>query len=229
MPNPDVPTNNPGKPIASGSPATSELSVIKLGDPIGYPRGIHRRSKQNLTVPQTNEDPNKPEKKPKPTPIFTEIPIELDATFLKIMFQAGLRNANLFLIREGKDPLLVAGAQNRQNKFRTIIEEIRNSRGDSKKILELYTSAISEIHPSTNPEKRKQDHQLNPQQMTLVLKDPIGFIAIDIMRYAESMGVPIPPMKFRIVERLTQLRDEFDTAIALPNRRNLMGPSRPKK
>jgi len=202
MSNPDTQTNNLGQPNAPENPTTSELSVVKLGDPIGYVRSVHRRSRQNPTVPQATEGSSKPDKKPRPIPIFTKIPAELEDTYVQIMFSLGHRNPD---------------AQRNRSKLRTIVAEIEDSKNDPNHTMEVFSRAISLIHFSDEPERRIR---LTPKQTAAILKDPIGHIALDIMQFGQNYRVPIPPMKYRVVERLTHLRDEYN-AVSPHHRRSL--------
>jgi hypothetical protein len=192
MPNPDTQSTNLGQPNAPENPTTSELSVVKPGDSIGYVRSVHRRSRQNPTVSQATKGPSKPDKKPKPIPIFTKIPTELEDTYVQIMFSLGHRNPD---------------AQRNRSNLRTIVAEIEDSKNDHNRTIEVFSRAISLIHLSNEPNRKVP---LTPKQTAVILKDPIGHIALDIMQFGQNYGLSIPPMKYRVVERLTHLRDEYN-------------------
>jgi hypothetical protein len=231
MPNPDNETSFRKKPtvptrisetlpvssktIEESFPDTSpKVTIIKAGDPIGYVKTGHRKLNQKQpilgqeSVVLLAEVPLEPrEKKPKPVPMFTKIPSELEDTYIKILLKLGLRAPD---------------AQRNRSKLRTIVAEIESLKGNPNHLTELFSRAISLIHLSNEPNRKVP---LTSKQNTVMLKDPVGHIALDIMHFGKYYGIPIPPMKYSVVERLTRLRDEYN-ATTLPSRRPLVSPGK---
>ena len=195
--------------------AEPRITKIKPEHPLGYIRPARRRPNQTPTTSEQNPektsvDQSQPrEKKPKAIPIFTKIPSELEDVFMTMMFSLGHRPFDAYDASKGEEnAVLIPGAQSRRRKLRAIVEEINGSREDPNRVITQYYKALSEIHPSTDPDMRREQQPLTRRQIELILADPVGVIAADILQTAQHQRIPIPTMNSKVVDRLTMLRDE---------------------
>ena len=193
------------------------LTVARGKHVLGFVDAVGKDTSKNPFMPKApaeagpiEENTEHREKKPKRESVFTEIPLELEDVFLHILLTQGFRNAD---------------AQRARSNLRAIVAEINDARENPNRLIELFVNAMSIMHPTDTPQDREVRHTqehiaeiLKDPVATLILKDPVGYIALDIMHVAEGMRIPISPMNYSIVERLTQLRDERSAAKPIKRR-----------
>jgi len=155
--------------------------------------------------------PNSRKDNPKREFVFTEMPPELIDTYRKILLKLGFRNPD---------------AQRYTTQLKQIAAEVAPGHGENSDIRDVISRATSLMHPSISPDAAEP--VLTPQQISVISKDPVGYLALNIMQLAEHIGVPIPPMKYRVVDRLTQLHDKH-RAVRQPRQKPLIEPGEIQK